>query len=338
MENLRPNNGAIPRVAVIGCGNIGSRFDEGKSLPYALSHCGAYQLLKVPIIALADPNKSRLAEAGKQRSVTQLYQSADTLIEQEDIGILSICTPTSIRYPLIKKAVEKGISVIICEKPIANTVEEGQQIVDLITNSRSKLLVNYSRRWDPTIQLVREQIKNGAVGKIQKVSATYGKGLLNNGGHLINLFQYFFGTNYQPMFTQKIKDDLVDKDPTIHCWLNCKSSLGNFPIFLQASDHRAYTVFEMDIIGTKKRIQITDRGIHIKIEEVYQDPLFRGYQTLKTEKISEGTYYETMGNAIQEAINLFNRQQEITVSSAKDALETIQIIDSIYQHSNNYES
>ncbi len=331
MENFRANNGAIPRIGVIGCGNIGSWLDEDKDLPYALSHCGAYQLLKIPILALADPNEARLQTAGNKRNVKKLYTNAIDLIQKEAIDILNICTPTSIRYSLIKKAVENKVKVIICEKPLANTVEEGEKIKALIEQSDTQLIVNYSRRWDVIIQKIKSLIQTKQIGEIQHISAIYGKGLLNNGSHLINLFQFFFGNNYTVEYTKIVSDDMPEKGKTMHAVLHGHWNNQTFPIFLKAVNHQMFSLFEIDIVGTEKRIKISESGLTIEFQQVIEDTRFKGYKALQKEKISKDSYYDTMANMIKEAIHIFQNKQEDSVSSISDALDTLKIIDTIYQ-------
>ena len=183
----------IPKIAIIGCGNIGSKLDEGRDLPYALSHAGAYQKIGQNINFLVDKDEDRLLTAAKVRGVEKIYNSYSELFDKEQIDILSICTTTSLRESIFIRALENKIPVIVCEKPIAATYEEALKIKDLIESNDSACILNYSRRWDEDVEQIKNIISNKELGSIASIEVTSGKGILNNASHALNLIDFFIG-------------------------------------------------------------------------------------------------------------------------------------------------
>ena len=180
MEHLPRNPGTIPQVAIIGCGNIGSRLDEQNLTGAILSHAGAYQRSGlVHLSTLCDTSPQRLHECGCVRGVDKLYTDYRIMLREEPIDILSICTPTIQRLPLVQAAIESGVRIIFCEKPLAYSLAEAETIYKVVQASQTIMAVNYLRRWDPSLQEVVDTFKKGQIGQIQHAVAYYGKGILN---------------------------------------------------------------------------------------------------------------------------------------------------------------
>ena len=68
------NPRAVPRVAILGCGRIGSRLDEEGPQGLVLSHASAFAAIGVTPVAFCDPDADRLTECGRRRGVERLYR------------------------------------------------------------------------------------------------------------------------------------------------------------------------------------------------------------------------------------------------------------------------
>ena len=67
------------------------------------------------------------------------------MIREADIDALTICMPPIMRAKLIRAAAERGIPVL-CEKPLATTLEEANEIEQIIAEHPIPLLVNFKMR------------------------------------------------------------------------------------------------------------------------------------------------------------------------------------------------
>ncbi len=267
-----------PKVAVIGCGNIGSRWDETARQDAVLTHAGAWHRLQA-LTALADMDPERLATAGRFWGVTALYADYRALLAEVRPDIVSIATPTGLRLPLVEAALASGARAILLEKPIALTLDEALAI-KAVCGTEVVVAVNYLRRYDPTLQALAAQIHAGRLGTIQHVVGRYGKGIVENGSHWIDLIQWWFGAVQRVRVLRRLPDDRPDHDPTLDAVLEIG---GAVPIYLLAVDHRHYSLFEMDIVGTKGRVTLTKRGSRLQHWEAEPDALFPGYRVLQLE-------------------------------------------------------
>ncbi|WP_338360085.1 Gfo/Idh/MocA family oxidoreductase [Yeosuana marina] len=115
----------------------------------------------------------------------RIYKDFDTLIEEElklplneRMQVVSILTPNFLHFPMAKKLLENGFHVI-CEKPMTTTFEEAKVLNDTLKMARTVFAVTYTYTGYPMIRQMREMIKNGELGTIQKVDAQYYQGWIN---------------------------------------------------------------------------------------------------------------------------------------------------------------
>ncbi len=325
-----------PKIAIIGCGNIGSKLDENKDLSYALSHAGAYQKMGQDISFLVDIDKDRLLTAAKTRGVQTTYTSYDELFNNEEIDILSICSSTNLREAIFIRALESKIPVIICEKPIASNYDEAIKIKSLVENSSSTCILNYSRRWDEDVQQIKKIIASGELGKMTSAQITYGKGILNNASHALNLLDFFIESEKDINFVQRINDDRIDFDAAYNVMMTYRSPDNQFPVILKATDHRNFTLWEIDLLFSKGRITFENSGLTKKIYNVVDSPVFEGYRILNLDlELSDG-YLPCMENMITESLQIFNKQKKSSRSSISDALQSMTLIEKIKNYNNEY--
>lgn len=115
----------------------------------------------------------------------RIYKDFDTLIEEElklpeseRMQVVSILTPNFLHFTMAKKLLENGFNVI-CEKPMTTTYEEATILNETLKKAKTVFAVTYTYTGYPMIRQMREMIKNGVLGNIQKVDAQYYQGWIN---------------------------------------------------------------------------------------------------------------------------------------------------------------
>src|SRR4051812_28170880 len=101
------------RAGLAGCGAV-SR-DHGR---------GLLQAREVELVALCDPDEARLQAAGEAFGVARRYRDYREMLRNERLDLLTIATQAPQHAPITLDAVEAGVRGILCEKPIAMTLEE----------------------------------------------------------------------------------------------------------------------------------------------------------------------------------------------------------------------
>ena len=117
------------------------------------------------VVALADPNKERLAKCGKENNVTALYEDALQMFKKEKLDVVSIATPNKFHKPLTIAALKAGIHVL-CEKPMAMNAKEAAEMVKVSKETGKRLMINFSFRCNPYVWALKKQTETGMLGDI----------------------------------------------------------------------------------------------------------------------------------------------------------------------------
>ena len=81
-----------------------------------------------------------------------------------DIDVVDICTPTHLHYKMVMAAAAEGVD-IICEKPLARTVEQAVQMVVACREAGVHLLVAHVLRFFPEYALAKDAVAEGQIGR-----------------------------------------------------------------------------------------------------------------------------------------------------------------------------
>jgi len=115
----------------------------------------------------------------------RIYNDFDTLISEElklpesqRMQIVSILTPNFLHFLMAKKLLENGFNVI-CEKPMTTSYDEAKILKKTLKKAKTIFAVTYTYTGYPMIRQMREMIKNGVIGNIQKIDAQYYQGWIN---------------------------------------------------------------------------------------------------------------------------------------------------------------
>ncbi len=120
---------------------------------FGTGHLGKFHLNNwkeiagVELVGFFDPND----EAAEQVAATynlKRYTNDEELMD--DCDIIDVVAPTNHHFVICQKAIRKGKHVFV-EKPLANTVEEAQQLVKLVKESAIKLQVGHVERFNPAL-------------------------------------------------------------------------------------------------------------------------------------------------------------------------------------------
>ncbi|WP_019240219.1 MULTISPECIES: Gfo/Idh/MocA family protein [Bacillus] len=149
-------------VGIVGCGSIA----QHRHLP----EYDANQL--VQIMAVCDPNEERAIMVG-QKYGAKYYTNYHCLLENQDIDAVSICTPNFLHAEISIAALRAGKHVL-CEKPIATSVEEAERMIEAANQTKKKLMIAHNQRFVRSHKLAKNMIETGKIGKIYSFRTTFG--------------------------------------------------------------------------------------------------------------------------------------------------------------------
>ncbi len=149
------------KTAVIGAGFMGKVHTE------MIRRLGF-----VEVAGVAAVSKEEAAQFAKLMSVERTTDNYMELIADPEIEAVHICTPNVLHAPIAKAAIEAGKHVL-CEKPLAMSVAEAQEMLDLAQKKGVVHCVNHNLRYYPVVQHIRQMIQAGQLGEILIVQGTY---------------------------------------------------------------------------------------------------------------------------------------------------------------------
>lgn len=313
------------RAAVIGCGRIGSEFDEDPKRKMVSSHVGAYSAVpQTDLVAVADINEEKLHKCGKKWKIKSLYKNYEEMLRKENLDILSICTWSSTHLEILKKAVKYGVKAIFCEKPIATNLKGADEMVKICMENNVLFMIDHQRRFDPFHQKIKKFIDNRGLGKIQQVAFYYTVGIANTGSHMFDLLRFFFGEVDWVYGIYSENKSPNPEDPNVDGVLKFKNGIF---CTMQSCDVRSFLIFEVDMIGTKGRMRITRSGFDLDFYNVKESKLFSGYSEIFRNKppIDKDIPREFMVNAVKHIVDCLEKNKE-PICSGIDGRKSLELI------------
>ena len=198
--NIRPFH-----VAIVGGGGI-SR---------AHVHAAKNSNGAIVISAVVDPAETArkaVADATGARAFPNIQELLAAESDNRVLNGIVVCTPPSVRIPIVKAALERGIAVL-SEKPIAHTVADAKALADLAArHPKTAALLGYCHRFVPAVLEMKRQIDAGELGSILRFENTFacsipgmkdrwmsdpaisgGGSFIDTGCHSLDLYYFLLG-------------------------------------------------------------------------------------------------------------------------------------------------
>jgi predicted dehydrogenase len=283
-------------VLIIGCGNIAGRFDEGvvgERLP--LTHAGAFVADGgFRLAACVEADQHRRLDFMSRWSIPHGYANLSDLRERVgEFDVVSICSPTAVHAEHLEAALQLRPRLIFSEKPVTPSVAQTTSCVEKCAAAGVLLAVNHTRRWAPDVRRLSEDLRSGHWGTLRSVVCHYNKGVMNNGGHMIDLLRALLGEVRVVGVGRPIWDFWED-DPTVTASLLSESDV---PVYLNATHAGDFSYFEVQFFTSTAVIAMEDGGAHWRIRRATDSPTFRGYKSLGQSEQRPGEYARSMLNA-----------------------------------------
>lgn len=175
---------ATYRVGIIGCGSIAQAHAHG------WTNCSRAEL-----VALADITPGARDEFGAKFGVAPEKRYADMreMLDREALDIVSVCLWHGQHAPAVVAAAARQPKLILCEKPMATSLGEAEQMLVAAQRNGVKLAIGHQRRFLPGWIEARRLVAAGAIGQPLKLWSIVADGLLNWGTHTIDMMRYIMG-------------------------------------------------------------------------------------------------------------------------------------------------
>jgi len=223
-------------VGIIGAGRI---FEQHAIACNALNG-------RARLLAVSDIDENQVQKAISQHFIPLAFNDHRKLLERKDIDVITVCTPPSLHEQVVSDALAAG-KFVICEKPLAHTLESADRILAMAKRFSGKLSTVYQFRYLPEVQRtlwLRDQgrlgrllfgrfsrfakweaparkAKDGAAKPAKKRSAWWGQWETAGGGmvmtqliHEIDLMHHIFGRAIEVTATIDTLQQQIESEDT----------------------------------------------------------------------------------------------------------------------------
>ena len=157
------------KVGLIGCGKIG----QVRHLPEYAAHPDC------KITALYDINLERAKELAVKYGATA-YDSVEALLAS-DVEAVSVCSSNTSHAEITIAALKAGKHVL-CEKPMATTLEDSEAMVAAAKEAGKRLMIGQNQRLAGAHKKAKELIDAGTIGELYFVESEYAHDYLGREG------------------------------------------------------------------------------------------------------------------------------------------------------------
>lgn len=326
------------RVALIGCGLIGSLWDEERdALPHALTHARAFSRhAGARLVACCDADLGRAQRAAARWGAAAAYADPARLFAEQAVDLAVVASASAARAAVIAPALAAGVRTLVIEKPLATTLDESRRLVAALDEVGARALVNYLRHWDPAMVALRERIAAGGLGPLQRLLGLYGKGLTNNASHLIDLAATLSGA--RPVRARSLGSPLPTgeadwsqgADRALDAQVELQSADGQrLRLDMVGTDMRDFTCFELRIFGRDAVVELSQGGRRLAERRVQDDPDYPGYRIPGEPQPRASRALEAFDRMADEAVALAAGRGAAPSCSAHDALRIALTVDAI---------
>lgn len=210
-------------VGIIGCGIISER------------HLQAYrrnaELGRIVACCDADPQRARAR--AEQAQGAKVYTQWEDLLADPEVEAVDLCLPHYLHHPAVLQSLKAGKHVL-CEKPIATTLEQADEMIQWARQSGKVFAVAENYRYAPVVRKAQEMIQQGEIGELIVLTACFdaylagdymktqwrftrdqsgGGQLLDSGIHFIEVMRALGGA-VQSVFsaTRRVRPELGEED------------------------------------------------------------------------------------------------------------------------------
>ena len=122
------------------------------------------------MVAVTDVSADAAQAAAAELGIDCWYTDYEQALINPDVDAVIVVTPTKYHHGIVIKAAQAG-KHILCEKPMAMTREECQEMIAAAESNQVKLQIGFMRRFDAGFRRAREIIDSGAIGQVVMVKS-----------------------------------------------------------------------------------------------------------------------------------------------------------------------
>ncbi len=312
----------ILNIAVIGCSEM------------AACHMrGIVGRKNARLYAICDPAEDgrlhqRKEEFGVQTAVTDYWE----LVNDPKVDAAVLVVPDKLHLPITKAFLEAG-KAVLCEKPMALTLAECEEMIRVEQETGGKLMIGQVCRCTPAFRMAKELIDTGRIGELVFVESEYAHnygvapgydnwrvdpdrhGFIGGGCHAVDLLRWIAGdpTEVYAYANHKILRNWPVDDTSIAIYRFPNDVMGK--VFVSIGCRRDYTMRSV-FYGTKGTIICDNTSDHMTLYE--EDPA-AGKDYTKPQRLPVDINNHNVGAEMDQFLNALLQDAPMPISSLEGA-------------------
>ena len=126
---------------------------------------GWQQLPGIEVTAVCNLEKEQAENCARAFSIPRVYTDIEDMLDREKPDVIDISTGPAAHLQIIKLAVQRGIHVC-CQKPLARSMEEAEEMYQLIEQSEIRFMIHENWRWQSWYRDISTALNESALGQI----------------------------------------------------------------------------------------------------------------------------------------------------------------------------
>ena len=126
------------------------------------------------VTAISARNEERLRETAERHGIPGVYAGGDgwrRMLAEAPVDLVAVVTPPSLHAEMSIAAIEAG-KAVLCEKPLATTVEDAEAIAEASHRKGVPVSINYVMRYNPLFHAIKSVIDERVLGEAHRVDFT----------------------------------------------------------------------------------------------------------------------------------------------------------------------
>ena len=315
------------RFGMVGAGGIAQA--------YALAFANN---TKGQLVAVADtrlPAAQAIAETLKCKA----FDNHDTMCDEMDLDAVIVCTPP-ISHPDITTSIMKRGLHVLCEKPLAVSVEEAHRMIDQAAESDVVFTMASKFRYVEDMGKIKSVIESGILGEVILIENVFtatvdmsnrwnsnpaisgGGVLMDNGTHSVDIMRYLLGplAELQVVEGRRIQD--IPVEDTVRVFVRAHSgAIGSIDLSWSLKKEQPYFV---SIYGSQGTALVG-----------WGESKYKRTSDAEWTKVGDGyDKVQAFSSQIDNLVGAIRGEEELLITSA-DALASVEVIETAYASLNN---
>ena len=301
------------KAVIWGCGSIGAlkgNYFDSPTTDAVLTHAHAiYNNPNTELSGVVDEIDWKAKKAAEKWK-TQIYDG------MSEIDIAVIAVPTKQHVEVVTHVARHYMpKLILVEKPVGSSLKECSEIVKITSRYAIPVVVNYIRRFEPRHKLIAKAMSEEK--QVYGCRVMYGRGLMHDGCHALDLMNWWFGDIISCIRTNEIIDSQHGTSYGFAAnYQRCPQ------VIFTPVDSKEVGLFEIDIISAAGLQSLSSNGSRYRTRSVKQGDAWGDYPSLsnvltKTFKTQLTSAMELLYNNIVSHLQYYKPLHCTDVDAAK---------------------